>query len=203
MYKQADITEDFAARSERVARQLAELKQMVQVGLGLCREIAAKVRGVEALTYDPSLAYVRISRAVRLTVVLEARIAAEHEQALAGVVGPKRRASKAQAVALEVLHTSIDNELKNNPDCDRKHLTEMRESLPKMIAETFDKEDLCADAPITQVIAEISEALDIPVDWDLWRETIAEAPPPDDLSKDPPDHLKPAEIDPDTEPVGA
>ena len=184
-----------------MAQQLAELKQMVQVGLGLCREIAAKVRGVEALTYDPSLAYVRISRAVRLTVVLEARIAAEHEQALAGVVGPKRRTSKAQAVALEVLHTSIDNELKNNPDCDRKHLTEMRESLPKMIAETFDKEDLCADAPITEVIAEISEALDIPVDWDLWRETIAEAPPPDDLPKVPPDPRQPAEIDPDTEPV--
>ena len=201
MYKQADITEDFAARSERVAQQLAELKQMVQVGLGLCREIAAKVRGVEALTYDPSLAYVRISRAVRLTVVLEARIAAEHEQALAGVVGPERRATKAQAVALEVLHTSIDNELKNNPDCDRERLTEMRESLPKMIAETFDKEDLCADAPITQVIAEISEALDIPVDWDLWRDTIAEAPPPDDLPKVPPDPRQPAEIDPDTEPV--
>ena len=201
MYEQADISEDFAARSERVAQQLAELKQMVQVGLGLCREIAAKVRGAQALTYDPSLAYVRISRAVRLTVVLEARIAAEHEQALAGVVGPKRRATKAQAVALEVLHTSIDNELKNNPDCDRERLSEMRESLPKMIAETFDKEDLCADAPITQVIAEISEALDIPVDWDLWRETIAEAPPPDDLPKVPPDPRQPTEIDPDTEPV--
>jgi hypothetical protein len=38
----------------RMARQLAELARVAEVGLGLCREIAAKVKGAEALTYDPS-----------------------------------------------------------------------------------------------------------------------------------------------------
>ena len=40
----AIIPEDFAATAERVARQLAELARMAEVGLTLCRQIAAKVR---------------------------------------------------------------------------------------------------------------------------------------------------------------
>ena len=198
----AIIPEDFAATAERVARQLAELARMAEVGLTLCRQIAAKVRGAEALTYDPSFAYSRISRAVRLTLVLENRIADQYRQALAGVTVIKRPTRTAKAVALEVLHTSIENELKNNPDCDREHLVEMRESLPKIITEALDKEDLCADAPITEVITAISEALEIPVDWSLWKDTdwACEGEPPHGRDG-PPDTSHPAEIDPDTEPV--
>ena len=202
MSRVTDSSEELAARSQRVTRQLAELVRMAEVGLVLCREIVAKVRGAEGLTYDPSLAYSRISRAVRLTVVLESRIAEEHQQALDGVVMVKPRTTKAQAVVLEVLHTAIENELENNPDCDRELMIEMRESLPKTIAATFDREDLCANAPIAEVIAQISEALDIPIDWDLWRDApwMAESPPPDEnCPNNPPGHLQPT--DPDTEPV--
>ena len=189
----------------RLARQLAELARVAEVGLGLCREIVAKVKSAEGLTYDPSQAYVRISRAVRLTIVLENRIAAEHQLVLAGKSPRVREDShaKAKAVILEVLNDSIENELKDNPDCDRERLTELRDSLPKVISAHTDREDLLETAPISEVIEIISEALDIPVDWSLWQEI-------DEVSDDgtpqgypqPPNTSHPSEIDPDTEPVG-
>ena len=197
-----NISEDIAATRLRVERQLAELERMADVGLGLCREVAAKAKGAERLTYDPSLAFCRISRAVRLTIVLENRIADAYQQILAG--GPKvlDQITKAKAVVLDVLHTSIANELENNPDCDRELLAEMRQSLPKTISERIDREDLYEAAPIADVIEIISEALDIPIDWSLWQES--EWLSEDWQSKaDPPNTDHPAEVDPDTEPVGA
>ena len=195
-----NISEDITTTRLRVERQLAELERMADVGLGLCREIATKAKGAERLTYDPSLAFCRISRAVRLTIVLENRIADAYQQILAG--GPKvlDRITKAKAVVLEVLHTSIANELENNPDCDRELLAEMRQSLPKTISERIDREDLYEAAPFSEVIEIISEALDIPIDWSLWQDS--EWLSEDWQSKtDPPDTGHPAEVDPDTEPV--
>ena len=195
--------EDIAAR---LARQLAELARVAEVGLGLCREIAAKVKSAEGLTYDPSHAYERISRAVRLTIVLENRIAAEHQLALAGKLPGVRedRHAKAKAVILDVLNTAIENELNNNPDSDRERLTEMRDSLPKVIAVHMDRENLLETAPISEVIEIISEALDIPVDWSLWQEI--EGVSGNGAFRgypDTPSTPHPAEIDPDTEPVSA
>ncbi len=195
--------EDIAAR---LARQLAELARVAEVGLGLCREIVAKVKSAEGMTYDPSQAYVRISRAVRLTIVLENRIAAEHQLVLAGKSPRVRedRHAKAEAVILEVLNDSIDHELKHNRDCDRERLTEMRDSLPKVIAAHMDREDLLETAPISDVIEIISEALDIPVDWSLWQDLdeVSGNRTPQGYSQ-PPNTSHPAEIDPDTEPVRA
>lgn len=188
----------------RLARQLAELARVAEVGLGLCREIQAKVKSSEGLTYDPSQAYCRISRAVRLTIVLESRIAAEHQRLLEGKSSGMRedRFSKAKAVVLEVLNTSIETELKDNPDCDRERLTELRDNLPKFISEQIDSEDLLEEAPVTEVIEIISEALDIPVDWSLWQEIdeISDNRKPQGYSQ-PPNTSQPTEIDPDTEPV--
>ena len=190
----------------RVARQLAELARVAEVGLGLCREILAKTKRAEDLGYDPSHAYSRISRAVRLTIVLENRIAAEHQLVLEGKSSRVRedRITKAKAVVLEVLHTAIESELKNNPDCDRELLVEMRESLPRIISERVDKEDLYETAPISEVIEIISQALDIPVDWSLWINTEWISRDRQSLSyPQPPDTAHPAEVNPDTEPVGA
>ena len=190
----------------RLARQLAELARVAEVGLGLCRELATKMKSPEGLTYDPSHAYSRISRAVRLTIVLENRIAAEHQLVLEGKSPRVRedRHAKAKAVVLDVLHASIETELKDNPDCDRERLTEMRDRLPKIISEHVDREDLLETAPITEVIEIISEVLDIPVDWSLWQEIDGGS---DDRKLQgfyqTPDTSHPAEIDPDTEPVGA
>ena len=195
--------EDITAR---LARQLAELAHVAEVGLGLCREIVAKVKSAEGLTYDPSQAYVRISRAVRLTIVLENRIAAEHQLVLAGKSPRVREDShaKAKAVILEVLNDSIEHELKHNRDCDRERLTEMRDSLPKVISAHMDREDLLETTPISEVIEIISEALDIPVDWSLWQEI--EGVSGNGAFRgypDTPSTPHPAEIDPDTEPVSA
>ena len=189
-----------------MARQLAELARVAEVGLGLCRELATKMKSPEGLTYDPSHAYSRISRAVRLTIVLENRIAAEHQLVLAGgaSIMSESRIAKAKAVVLEVLNTSIANELANNSKCDRELLVEMRESLPKVISDHVDREDLLETAPISAVIEIISEALDIPIDWSLWKdadwaredETLEGMDVPTNTSH-------PAEVDPDTEPVRA
>ena len=195
--------EDIAARLER---QLAELARVAEVGLGLCREIAAKVKGAEALTYDPSAAYERIARAVRLTIVLENRIAAEHQLVLAGKLPSVRedRHAKAKAVILDVLNTAIEKELRDNPDSDRERLTDLRERLPKFTSDEVDSEDLLEQAPISEVIEIISEALDIPVDWSLWQEIggVADNGKRQGYSH-PPNTAHRAEIDPDTEPVGS
>ena len=196
-------SEDIAAR---LARQLAELARVAEVGLELCREIAAKVKGAEALTYDPSSAFVRISRAVRLTIVLENRIAAEHQLVLDGKSSGVRedRHAKAKAVILDVLNTAIEKELRDTPDSDRERLTDLRERLPKFISDEVDSEDLLETTPISEVIEIISEALDIPIDWSLWRDTdglIDAGKPPS--YREPPNTSHPAEVDPDTEPVGA
>ena len=195
--------EDTAARLDR---QLAELARVAEVGLGLCREIAAKVKGAEALTYDPSSAFVRISRAVRLTIVLENRLIAQHQRVLEGKspAASADRHAKAKAVILGVLNASIESELKDNPDSDHERLTEMRDSLPKVIAAHIDREDLLETAPISEVIEIISEALDIPVDWSLWQEIdgVTDSEGPQGYSQ-PPNTSHPAEVDPDTEPVRA
>ena len=187
----------------RLARQLAELARVAEVGLGLCREIVAKVRSAQGLTYDPSLAYSRISRAVRLTIVLENRIAAEHQLLLEGKASgmDERRFAKAKAVVLDVLNTAIETELKHNPDCDRERLTDMADSLPKLVSAHLDREDLLETAPITEVIEIISEALDIPIDWSLWKDAdgVAEDWKPDCYRPNPADD--PPEVNKDTEPV--
>ena len=193
--------ENIAARLDR---QLAELARMAEVGLGLCREIAAKVKSAEGLTYDPSHAYERISRAVRLTIVLENRIVAEHQLALEGKLPQLRedRHAKAQAVILDVLNTAIEKELRDNPDSDRERLTDMRERLPKVISDHVDREDLLETAPNSEVIEIISEALDIPVDWSLWKDIDGMREDGKPLGyPEPPDTSHPTEIDPDTEPV--
>ena len=199
---------DFSNNPKKIAvraeRQLAELARVAEVGLGLCREIAAKVKSAEGLTYDPSHAYSRISRAVRLTIVLENRIAQEHQLMLEGKSSGIResRFAKAKAVVLEVLSTAIETELEKNPECDLELLVEMRESLPKIIAQHIEREDLCETVPICEVVEIISEALDIPVDWSLWKGTnwAGEDAPPQGMDY-PPGTSHPAEVDPDTEPV--
>jgi hypothetical protein len=179
---QACACEGCAAMSQRVAHQLAVLRELTELGMrmarALCDEVEAAPRdeAPSRRSADPALMFSRISRAVRQTLALEARILEEARTAEGQRTDPAAE-RKAEAIARyksartaaairkmnvnEAVETLIDLEAPDEAGAER--LFERFESL-------MDPADDArfADAPISEWIAAICADLGLTPDWSLW-----------------------------------
>ena len=168
--------------SSRIARQLAMLQELAEIGMDLARAVRREALAEpkdgdqaparSAADYD--LALSRIARAVRQTLALETRLAADHQadqEAGRHIVRESARRLQTQlhraqrrAQVREIAAEAIDAGIAD--DCRLEVLAEMDERLERYDDETRD--DL-ERKPIGALVAEICRALGVDVDWSLWE----------------------------------
>ena len=92
----------------RTARQLRMLQRMAEIGVILARQLLEQVKA-GTVTEDPSMAFESISRAVRQTIILERKLAAQAAHAVAR----KRAAAQAsQRPGTSSAHAEADDFIK-------------------------------------------------------------------------------------------
>jgi hypothetical protein len=138
-----------------VERRLALLQELAEIGMSLVRGLAA-----EPVSPEVALTFARISRAVRQTVALEARL----EQEAAGI----RRAQGAQRKHQAQRHV------------ERILVAEASEAdADDLLADLYERladEDDCdfADKPLGEIVARICADLGVTFDPEVWQDE----PPP-------------------------
>ena len=167
-------------RAERHLRILAEL---AEIGLDLARALRRRVEA-QAKTWadeppptserDPADAFQRLSRSVRLTVALEARVAEALRALIAGEVAAvettARHADKARAkhretaqervigLVTHVMRAEIDN---------KEVLYDCQEALEERLEEDEAYESY-AERPLRETVERLCADLGLSPDWSLW-----------------------------------
>ena len=164
MYDTPTSAED-AARgaemAERLARQLAMLRELAELGMGMARTICADAQapaGVERrFVGDLALMFSRVSKAIRMTLVLEAGLAEAPRTAGAERHGVPNAPAQSAPEALGLTDDRDEAEALETPRRERnERLTDPNE---------FARLD---DRPIAEWVAVICEHLGVPFDPQLW-----------------------------------
>jgi hypothetical protein len=169
-----------AGEPTRIARQLARLEELAEIGMDLARQVRREALAGEdgppaRPAADLALVFSRISRAVRQTLALEARLAADHqaEQAagrhivreaartLQTRLARDQKRAQVRVIAAEAIEAEI------HEDCRAQVLAEMDERLDAY--DDLERDDL-ERRPVGALVAEICRALGVPVDWSLWEQ---------------------------------
>jgi hypothetical protein len=179
----ADTNSPRSQDDERSEWQLRVLKELVDLGLELARAIQsralARIAAEEAAAEKPAgaapsgdggwaLAFMRVNRAVRQTVALQAKLA-EDRRTRAATAEQERRQQKKMRVKRSVARV-IWNE--DRPAKTRDWLDELNGRI-----EDLDDTDF-GDRPIAEIVARICRDLGIAFDprpWEAENEAIASA----------------------------
>ena len=154
-------------------RHRQALTELAELGLSLARKIHAQAETVEDVEQaaELSLAFHRVSRSVRQTVALEAKLERDGQH-FANQNTPIGDRIKKPGVISKAL-TSLDG------DALREHATKMRSAVERMVAECLDKEDAdwlmedidyqlatldpaIMDVPVEAYVAKLRREFDIP-----------------------------------------
>jgi hypothetical protein len=168
----------------RLERQLAVLDELAETGLKLCRALeqqtleSAGPQGPALSLGDAALAYGRLSRAVRLTLVLQGKVL-EERKALDDLAERRRRQQEAEAQARRAQSESraarreeveqiagqvIRAEGLDPSEADR---------LAADAAERLDRDDIydaLADHPAGEIVARLCRDLGLEPDWSRWAQ---------------------------------
>ena len=168
----AEAPHNADARSPAERRD-AMLAELAALGMEASRIVVAKAH--ETPSADTALALSRLARAVRLTVMLQARLAAEAGRGQNPAADVEQRKARVQRI--------VERVAKADPDKDDDDV----EAVVYETADRLDDEDLYGDLmdrPIREIVARICDDLDLKPDWtvldqELWaREEAAADPPP-------------------------
>jgi hypothetical protein len=138
-------------------RQLQVLGRLAEVGLEIAVALEAQAKGGEAVVQgDVAMAYNRVARAVRQTIMLQAKLVEalqDQETARAG------RKATARASAARIVGGVIDD--------DRTNDTEWAERLAAEAAERLREEDFgdLLARPFAEAVADIVRDLGLSPDW--------------------------------------
>jgi hypothetical protein len=153
-------------------RQLRLLGDLAEIGLELARAVEAEARGPEADVQAAVLAYSRIARAVRQTVMLQSRLIRELQA--------EERGEAAQAATLRARRAEVKQRLSRifRRAIEAEHdQPERIERLRAEAAERLEDElvrDLL-DRPVAEIIADICRDLGLSPDWRGLADDIADA----------------------------
>lgn len=177
--------------SERDARALALLAELAGIGMALARDLGRRAADDET-PLDPAeaaLAFSRLSRAVRLTIALEQRLAeAAPARAEAAArawrvrIGHERalRAAGRKDEAEALVARALAAEGRDGFEADAV-LEELSERLDEA-----DDDDWLTDVPIAVMAARICRDLGVAFDPDVWAEAVGtQAPENPDPDPDP------------------
>jgi hypothetical protein len=168
-----DIAEPLDPAADLAVRQGRMLKAMGEVGLGLLYELQGRCQAPVDERPDPvaiATAYDRITRAMRLTFALEARLIEAPPQApQRSVTAPpaRRPVSRAEGrrdVLLNVVPDMIKAHADAEPGFDRAEaFAESERLIDREIGEAH-----LLNRPILELVALICRDLGVEPDWDLW-----------------------------------
>ena len=156
--------------SARTERHLRMLQELAEIGMDLAREVSRQAldpSGDAPSAADLALTFSRIARAVRQTVALEARLAADREQGQAGrptlSVADRWRSTRRRRQVRELVCEVIDAE------ADKYDAGPLYEDLDDRLQDGDEDADF-ADRPIGELVARICRDLGVTPDWSLFDE---------------------------------
>jgi hypothetical protein len=155
------------AASPLLARQLAQLDRLAEAGVEMAEALAsqAKGSGPEVVEGDVALAYARVSRAVRMAVMLQSRLrdGARTEATADTARADNRpdlenmRKTRVQRIVARVFDDA-------HPEADQEQF----EHIGADARERLDDDDLYGDVlsrPISELVAQVCHDLGLEPDW--------------------------------------
>ena len=182
-----DALDPAAERAERQCRMLVELAQIgVRLALTLERQAAAAADAAEAggapvaapFGGDLGLVFDRLTRAVRLTLMLETRIAEGEVGRQAQVAEARAKAAQAaqraaidawEEAQVEAVVAVVEKTLDADGQDDETIVARLRET--REYLESGDEDYDILEHPLSRVIAVICEEFGVKPDWSLWTDT--------------------------------
>ncbi len=187
-----------AAAIARAEGRRAKLERLSDIGMELVEQIGAHAAASMAAVNeerggDPSRPYATVSRAVRMTLALEARIDAQILAMRRGEIPTfgRQRASSAAAIAEPEIAQPVVK--RSDPRRDRagdavrevirlevESIDEAREVLDALNERLFDREsyDVLFNLPHRDAVAAICADLGLSPDWTLWTDDAGFVAPP-------------------------
>jgi len=160
----------------RTERQLAMLQELAEIGMRLARALEAEALAPAEEPRPPSpfgggdlgLMFTRIARAVRQTVALENRVAADRGTAQAQHAAQlaseaRTQLSRRKDKLRRIVEQAIEAEAHGS---EAEHLLI---DLDERLDDTDDDADF-ADAPVGEQVARLCADLGVTLDWSLWED---------------------------------
>ncbi|HVJ52904.1 MAG TPA: hypothetical protein VM689_10600 [Aliidongia sp.] len=169
------------AGEDRAERHLRLLKDLAEIGMNIARAVerqaleraAAEPAQAEPAT-DIGLTFQRVAKAIRQTVALEAKLAADRDEGLRRAA--ETEAARAEGRRRDARRARLYQRRRDVARAVRKAIdnTEYRdkEDLLADLAERLEDEDIEADLhdrPLSEIILQICKDLGIDGDWRLWE----------------------------------
>jgi hypothetical protein len=163
----------------RAERRLFMLGQLAEIGMALARDLSRRVgegleRGEPLDGGAVALEFSRVSRAVRQTIALEARLDQDRE-ALAKMFAAERAARDraTQQARIEgrrrVVRLAVQGAIERAGGGYRQ-MGQLNEALYERLEDPREDDDF-ADLPVSALVSRICTALGVRADWDLWKTT--------------------------------
>jgi hypothetical protein len=185
---------DWADQAVVAERQAGMLRVMGGVGVRLTLVVERDAQAVTpegeaaAGSRDWGLIYARLSRAVRMTLAMEARVVAEHLERLAEADEAEADAEDAEA------QEAVEAETAREADAEQERLDDYRRAVQRVVEETLGEDDAepqdvyeqvrearenlengddyqdFQDRPVGETIARICADLGLTPDWSRWAQ---------------------------------
>lgn len=165
-------------REARAARRLAVLERLAEIGMVLAEDLSRRVgetleRGEPLDGGAVALEFSRVSRSVRQTVGLAARLDQDRE-ALAKMFAAEREArQKAREDRIEGRRDAVRDAVLHAVDQaggGQRKIERLCEALDERLEDPREDDDF-ADLPVSTLVGRICAALGVAADWDLWKNT--------------------------------
>ena len=161
-------TDGPAAARTLIERQLAMLARLAEIGMEIAEAAGRQATGAAegAPLRDPGLAFVRVARAVRMTIALQSRLVGD----LAALDRAAGQARAAQAGARrERLHRlverAIEAEHASHEDWDDDAIERLSSDAWERLTDADDDAGLAGLAPFAEVVAAICADLGLSPEW--------------------------------------
>jgi len=162
---------DAARRRALLDRQLERLDQLIAAGMDLVQGLAAQAEGgPKVVEGDVALAYSRVSRSVRMAMLLQTRLAAEPEAEAAEPkttyftwLEPENSIAERTAARKERVEQIVEDLARREQGDD-----EAAEHIRREAAERLERDDLYGEVlarPISELVFEICRDLNLAPDW--------------------------------------
>ncbi len=169
-----DASEAMAARHQRMLQELAEIgMELARVVLSAAREQAAAgdEAGLKTDVGDPALVFSRISRAVRQTLALEAKVVEDrlHRERMADAYYDQRKAEAARRAVRRKDEVKGLVEEAIEADFEGSDAERLLADLHERLDDPADDADF-GHRPLGVLIARICRDLGVTPDWSLWED---------------------------------
>jgi hypothetical protein len=173
----ADFEPDDAAAVDRAERRLRLLERLTEIGMEMAEALAARVAGGEECDKDPIDAYAKLSRAIRLTIALEAKADQQIAELKSGIVQARDlgRLSGRTAADLKMKEIfargAIEACVAEVIFVEAKD-PETTETLLDALVERLTEDEayeLISETPLREAVERLCKDLCLEPDWSQWQ----------------------------------